>query len=346
MQFEISDEAAITFSHVLYEAIADGYPLDASMAEARKAVRNQPNATEWGTPVLYLRAPDGRIFDMSQALLAPPAGVPVAERAPQRTHVPTAVPSETDAQPSAADKDTTKVAAEADELEPVGDVQTSSRVGTATTSNIESPVDEGVRDSAGDTKEHVAGPVGPGSTEIAPRRRRWLPATVVAAGLLIVVGVVAMIALHPNDQEGAAPATSPFDAGLLAAASPYFPADACGVPTPEEAPLAAQLPLTEVIKCGDGGQYSVVLWCTDTQSKFAESRGRYLASATDTPIEITSTPAGQDSATDGVQQAYHHSDGDEARVYWDSPSALCGAELQSTSTDVGAAVNFWHNGAA
>ena len=27
------------------------------MAEARKAVRNQPNPTEWGTPVLYLRAP-------------------------------------------------------------------------------------------------------------------------------------------------------------------------------------------------------------------------------------------------------------------------------------------------
>ncbi|MBA2443967.1 MAG: CHAT domain-containing protein [Nocardioidaceae bacterium] len=65
MQFEISDEAAITFAHVLYEAIADGYPLDASMAEARKAIRNQPNATEWGTPVLYLRAPDGKIFDIA-----------------------------------------------------------------------------------------------------------------------------------------------------------------------------------------------------------------------------------------------------------------------------------------
>jgi ABC-type xylose transport system substrate-binding protein len=65
MQFEITDEAAITFSHALYEAVADGYPLDAALAEGRKAVRNQPNPIEWATPVLYLRAPDGRIFDVS-----------------------------------------------------------------------------------------------------------------------------------------------------------------------------------------------------------------------------------------------------------------------------------------
>jgi O-acetyl-ADP-ribose deacetylase (regulator of RNase III) len=64
MQFEISDDAAITFSHVLYEAIADGYPLDAATTEARKAIYADGNLTEWGTPVLYLRAPDGRIFDI------------------------------------------------------------------------------------------------------------------------------------------------------------------------------------------------------------------------------------------------------------------------------------------
>jgi hypothetical protein len=64
MQFEISDDAAITFGHVFYEAIADGYPLDAATAEARKAIYAEGNLTEWGTPVLYLRAPDGRIFDI------------------------------------------------------------------------------------------------------------------------------------------------------------------------------------------------------------------------------------------------------------------------------------------
>ena len=55
MQFEITDTVAIAFARSLYEAVADGYPLDAAMAEARKAVRHQPNPVEWGTPVLYLR---------------------------------------------------------------------------------------------------------------------------------------------------------------------------------------------------------------------------------------------------------------------------------------------------
>jgi hypothetical protein len=64
MQFEITDAAAIIFAQVLYEAVADGYPLDAATAEARKAIHAHGNGVEWGTPVLYLRAVDGRIFDM------------------------------------------------------------------------------------------------------------------------------------------------------------------------------------------------------------------------------------------------------------------------------------------
>ena len=64
MQFEITDEAAVTMAHELYAALADGYPVDAALAEARKAIFAQENDVEWGTPVLYLRAPDGRIFDI------------------------------------------------------------------------------------------------------------------------------------------------------------------------------------------------------------------------------------------------------------------------------------------
>lgn len=78
MQFEITDTAAITFARSLYEAVAAGYPLDAAMAEARNAVREQPNPVEWATPVLYLRAPDGRIFDLPapKAPLPPPPAPP------------------------------------------------------------------------------------------------------------------------------------------------------------------------------------------------------------------------------------------------------------------------------
>jgi len=65
MQYEITDEAAIEFSRDFYEAVADGLPVDAAMAEARAAVSIR-SALEWGTPVLYMRSSDGRIFDIQQ----------------------------------------------------------------------------------------------------------------------------------------------------------------------------------------------------------------------------------------------------------------------------------------
>ncbi len=73
MQFEITDQAAITLSREFYAALADGYPVDAALVEARKAIFAQGNDIEWGTPVLYLRAPDGRIFDVSQQAERPAA---------------------------------------------------------------------------------------------------------------------------------------------------------------------------------------------------------------------------------------------------------------------------------
>ena len=71
MQFEITDEAAITFAHEFYQAVADGYPVDAALAEARKAIFAQGNNVEWGTPVLYLRSPNGQIFEV--AATTPPS---------------------------------------------------------------------------------------------------------------------------------------------------------------------------------------------------------------------------------------------------------------------------------
>jgi hypothetical protein len=63
MQFEISDAAAVTFAGEFYSALADGFPVDAAVGEARKAVYLMPNDVEWGTPVLYLRSPDGVLFE-------------------------------------------------------------------------------------------------------------------------------------------------------------------------------------------------------------------------------------------------------------------------------------------
>lgn len=80
MQFEITDAAATIFSTEFYSAIADGYPIDAALAEARVAVFSDDNDVEWGTPVLYLRASDGRIFDVT-GHPGPGASAPSAEPA-------------------------------------------------------------------------------------------------------------------------------------------------------------------------------------------------------------------------------------------------------------------------
>lgn len=79
MQFPISDVAAKTFSQQLYSTIARGYPVDAALGEARKSVYLTGHRLEWATPVLYLRSPNGRIFNIEGAA---PVEVRVAEGDP------------------------------------------------------------------------------------------------------------------------------------------------------------------------------------------------------------------------------------------------------------------------
>ncbi|MCI0695940.1 CHAT domain-containing protein [candidate division KSB1 bacterium] len=79
MQFEITDDAAITFASEFYAALAVGFPVDAAMAEARKAIYAQPNDVEWGTPVLYMRSSDGILFNLTQQTIAKETPSPVLE---------------------------------------------------------------------------------------------------------------------------------------------------------------------------------------------------------------------------------------------------------------------------
>jgi tetratricopeptide (TPR) repeat protein len=64
MQFEVTDHAAVEFAPALYGALAAGRTVDAAVAEARKAMYTV-SPLEWATPVLYLRADDARLFDIS-----------------------------------------------------------------------------------------------------------------------------------------------------------------------------------------------------------------------------------------------------------------------------------------
>jgi CHAT domain-containing protein len=82
MQFPISDGAATTFTGEFYGALADGFPVDQAATSARKALIAE-YAAEWATPVLFLRAPDGRVFDHIVAqpeMTAVPTPPPAVER--------------------------------------------------------------------------------------------------------------------------------------------------------------------------------------------------------------------------------------------------------------------------
>jgi hypothetical protein len=74
MQFPISDRAAVTFTGEFYGALVDGLPVDQAVSSARKALLAD-HRDEWSTPVLFMRSPDGNIFENVHA--APP-GAPAA----------------------------------------------------------------------------------------------------------------------------------------------------------------------------------------------------------------------------------------------------------------------------
>lgn len=68
MQFPISDTAAIAFAHTFYTSVAAGVPVDAAVSEARRAIAFGADDTlEWATPVLFMRSPNGTLFELENS---------------------------------------------------------------------------------------------------------------------------------------------------------------------------------------------------------------------------------------------------------------------------------------
>ena len=67
MEFEISEQSAILFAGEFYRTLADGWPVDAAVAEGRKAMMfaTDLHAMDWGIPVLFMRTRDGILFGRS-----------------------------------------------------------------------------------------------------------------------------------------------------------------------------------------------------------------------------------------------------------------------------------------
>lgn len=70
MQFPFPDDAAAIFSREFYRALADGWPVDAALVEARQAVLAETGMGEidWAVPVLFLGAENGELFPPARAV--------------------------------------------------------------------------------------------------------------------------------------------------------------------------------------------------------------------------------------------------------------------------------------
>jgi hypothetical protein len=73
MQFAISDQAAITFASELYSGLAHAFPIDVAVTEGRRALATEGDDLEWATPVLFMRVPDGGLFDIDLSAHTPVA---------------------------------------------------------------------------------------------------------------------------------------------------------------------------------------------------------------------------------------------------------------------------------
>ena len=70
MQYSIYDDTAIKFSREFYRALAVGFPVDTAISEARRGIYIDCGADtrDWGTPVLFMRSPDGVLLKLTKPI--------------------------------------------------------------------------------------------------------------------------------------------------------------------------------------------------------------------------------------------------------------------------------------
>jgi predicted ATPase/Tfp pilus assembly protein PilF len=106
MQFTVPEEATRAFATEFYRALAQGFPIDACVTEGRKAVMNATGLgrADWGIPVVYTRAHDGRLFEL-------PTADEGRKTKDEGQLIAAATPAEIEPQPAIAQRDKTTSAA-------------------------------------------------------------------------------------------------------------------------------------------------------------------------------------------------------------------------------------------
>jgi Caspase domain len=217
------------------------------------------------------------------------------------------------------------------------------------------------------TTEREAPPPGSQGTKRQGSRRVPVPVLVAAVVVLLLAAtLIVVLVTRSSDRNpegpaaGTTPGTSPsqpttvpapFESTALYEFARYlFNADECSPGGPENTPLIWKNPHTELVHCESADPpYAGAFWCTEDVPDLKVDRRVYLKQAVGgTQRRVTGTPAGKDEAVDGVQVAFVHIQNLGARVYWDSPAQLCAGELQAAlgDNDVGAAIDYWHNGSS
>lgn len=79
MQVALSDGAAVSFARHFYRELAEGDSLDEVLTQTRHGMFSEGHKVEWGTPVLFLRAESGRIFQIGETQEASASSNPKAD---------------------------------------------------------------------------------------------------------------------------------------------------------------------------------------------------------------------------------------------------------------------------
>lgn len=81
MQFPVPDDVTVAFATEFYRSLAEGLPIDACINEGRKAIMVSVSLDrpDWGIPVVYTRAADGRLFDLRKPERAASASEPAPD---------------------------------------------------------------------------------------------------------------------------------------------------------------------------------------------------------------------------------------------------------------------------
>ena len=168
-----------------------------------------------------------------------------------------------------------------------------------------------------------------------PSRVRWY---LLGAAALVLVGGGAVWAVQGPP--------APFESEALYELSRHhFDPDDCQVPeTVDEAPLAFDLPHTELLKCsGPDGAYTGTLLCAANRDDALAIRETFLDKAVEAPQPITENPAGRDEPWP-LQVSFPHEGGGAGRVWWEDTGSLCAAELQVTEPGVESAISHFLGG--